>query len=366
MLLPNPNPMLQRLPGPASWREIRMRILIHSLCALLLFLAAPSLSAQDAAAPNSTGTVTNEAGDALHPGPQVIPTRLWKNFTVLFTELVEPFVIVIAKLVGLALLAGIAGFFVGGLLGFLLWYVLRRYGWLDAPYSWYRYFKWMWAFLFPICAALGLAYAAAWLEAGHVAKGALTKDRLVERTVASVYAAVALDAAKHEISGRETMAEVQQILHQADELSQVLSTNFGTLLQQSFAAPEVQKALGLQDNAWLKGLAASRLGQIAFDQAAKSEDARLVLFAFYAIASGDKAKAEYLQNNPKAGPAVVLARDFLQRVNRELVSLINWLVYPQAGVALLAGFGVPLLLAALFRLVAGLARKNARPPVAAS
>jgi len=317
---------------------------------LTLLAATPAYPAQVVIGSTNQSSLTIESGGTTNT--VIIPARLWKNFTVLMSDLVPPLAVAAARLAGFTLLAGIAGFLTGLILGFGLWFWLRKLGVFDAPYAWYRYFKWLWALLFPVCMALGLAYAAAWFQAGQIAKGAILNDRLMERAIASGYAAVAMDVAKHEIAGGETMAEVQKILQDSEEVAQILSTNLGALLTKHLQVPEVQQALGLTELAWLKNLAESQVGQMVFQKAAANEDTRLVLLTFYAIASGDKSREEYLQGHPKAGPAMALVRQYLQRINRELVRLINGLVYPQVVLAILIGLGVPFGLAGLFRLVA--------------
>jgi hypothetical protein len=334
----------------AGWRGMAI-----TFCLFRALLAATPAWPAPTAAPDTHNAVIKVDADGTAPS-LTMPARLWKNFSVLIPDVAGLLAATFARLAGYSLLAGIAGFLAGILAGILLWLWLRKRGVFDASHGWIRYCKWVCALLFPASAALGLAYAFAWLQAGYIAKGAILHDRLLERTVACVYAAVAMDAAKHEISGKETMAEVGKILQESDDLSQILHTNLGALVLKNFQGPEVKEMLGDGASEWINRIAESQAGRLALEKAADNAEARLVLLAFYAIATGNQAPEEYVKGHPKTGPAVVLAREFLQRVDHELVRLINALVYPQVIVAILVGLGLPLLIAGLLLIAASSTR----------
>ena len=100
----------------------------------------------------------------------------------------------IAAMAGGAILASI----LWALLGFALalagsiylWRWMRDRGWLDAPWGWYRYFKWVWPTLIIGCLTLGGSCSLGTWGAGNSINNDLREGKFVENAVINLYGTI--------------------------------------------------------------------------------------------------------------------------------------------------------------------------------
>ena len=100
----------------------------------------------------------------------------------------------IAAMAGGAILASI----LWSLLGFALalagsiylWRWMRDRGWLDAPWGWYRYFKWVWPTLTIGCLTLGGSCSLGTWGAGNSINNDLREGKFVENAVINLYGTI--------------------------------------------------------------------------------------------------------------------------------------------------------------------------------
>lgn len=97
----------------------------------------------------------------------------------------------IAAMAGGAVLASV----LWALLGFALalagsiylWRWMRDRGWLDAPWGWYRYFKWVWPTLIIGCLTLGGSCSLGTWGAGNSINNDLREGKIVKNAVINLY-----------------------------------------------------------------------------------------------------------------------------------------------------------------------------------
>ena len=100
----------------------------------------------------------------------------------------------IAAMAGGAILASI----LWALLGFALalagsiylWRWMRDRSWLDAPWGWYRYFKWVWPTLIIGCLTLGGSCSLGTWGAGNSINNDLREGKFVENAVINLYGTI--------------------------------------------------------------------------------------------------------------------------------------------------------------------------------
>ena len=131
---------------------------------IVLFLAVFSLAAAE---PSATDRVLKLGWDAL------------KGFGVLIGESVVSFI-----------LWSILGLILGAAGGVFLWRWLRDRGWMDVPWGWYRYVRWIWPVLIVASLSLGMSCSLGTWGAGRKMKAEMREGKLIETAVVNTYSAV--------------------------------------------------------------------------------------------------------------------------------------------------------------------------------
>ncbi len=106
------------------------------------------------------------------------------------------------------ILWGIFGFILGIVGGVFLWRALRDCGWMDVPWRWYKYVRWMWPVLIVATLSLGLGSTLATWGSGRAFKKASRKGEVIEKAVFNTYAMVMvwrLDPKGSDINGTALM-----------------------------------------------------------------------------------------------------------------------------------------------------------------
>ena len=131
---------------------------------IIMFLADFSLAAAE---PSATDQVLQLGWGAL------------KGFGVLVGKSVVSFV-----------LWSILGLILGAVGGVFLWRWLRDRGWMDVPWGWYRYVRWIWPVLIIASLSLGMSCSLGTWGAGREMKAEMREGKLIETAVVNTYSAV--------------------------------------------------------------------------------------------------------------------------------------------------------------------------------
>ena len=85
---------------------------------------------------------------------------------------------------------GFFGFMLGIVGGICMWRALRDRGWMDVPWNWYKYVRWMWPVLIVSTLSLGMGSTLATWGAGRAIKNQARGGEVVENAVFNTYAMV--------------------------------------------------------------------------------------------------------------------------------------------------------------------------------
>ena len=147
--------------------------------------------------------------------------RILKNFghiassstKEILAEIAGFFVIVIAGIVG----GGIFGF----MTGILLYLLLRKRGFFKSPWRWMFLFNWLWPLVFIVGFTLSGLIALPSIVGSVDAISTLRSKRPIERMASSIYVAIALDDAGHQLDGTESSAELAALLTKYEAVREV-------------------------------------------------------------------------------------------------------------------------------------------------
>ena len=122
-------------------------------------------------------------------------------------------VIVIAGIIG-------GGFF-GFMIGLLLYLLLRKHGFFKSPWRWMFFFNWLWPLAFVVGFTLSGLIVVPSILGSVDAISTLRSKRPIERMASSIYVAIALDDAGHELDGSESSAELLALLTKYEGVREV-------------------------------------------------------------------------------------------------------------------------------------------------
>jgi hypothetical protein len=277
-------------------------------------------------------------------------SHVWHNLTVLLKDSWTNVAAFIGKIILFSILGAALFFAVGVGAGVVIWVVLRRRGAFDLQLSWNRYVKWAWCPLIVLSSAFALAYGGLFVGAGHVVKTGIMEDRVVDRTVAAVYCAVALDEADYELKADETLEQIETVLRESEGLGEIIVSDVGRLAKKCVRDRAARRELSPVERWFVESAADSTVGRAVIWRAKQEVDPALVIVICFAIAKEGPAFEEFLAENPEATHVVAAFADMFRTIREELCSFVNSLVYTQLLLSALIGLGAPLLLLALTRL----------------
>ena len=147
--------------------------------------------------------------------------RILKNFghiassntKEILAEIAGFFLIVIAGIIG----GGVFGF----MIGLLLYLLLRKHGFFKSPWRWMFLFNWLWPLAFAVGFALSGLIALPSILGSVDAISTVKSKRPIERMVSSIYVAIALDDAGHQLDGSESNAELAALLTKYEGVREV-------------------------------------------------------------------------------------------------------------------------------------------------
>ncbi len=239
------------------------------------------------------------------------------------------------------LLGGFAGLVLGLGLAVVVTAKLHGAGAFRAPWRWHRFVGWIWPVLIVVGFALGTAYAGLWWGGGRRVKRWVERDRLIDRLVAQVVCAVAMDAADIELKGGETVDQMLRVLDDSERVAGIMREDFeravAAMVEEDIARLRVKGRLTLYASRAVADRLADDLAGL---------DPRLVLVMFLAHPSLE----DYLAAYPDAHPAVMAMAGQMQAIRLGAVRLVDMAVLPNLALGLFLGIASPLLLVAVFRL----------------
>ncbi|HIG81049.1 MAG TPA: hypothetical protein EYQ62_05275 [Verrucomicrobiales bacterium] len=85
---------------------------------------------------------------------------------------------------------GFLGLGLGAAAGVYLWRALRDRGWMDLPWGWYKYVRWLWPVLIVGTLSLGLGSALSVWGSGRTIKQGAREGEVFETAVVNTYSAI--------------------------------------------------------------------------------------------------------------------------------------------------------------------------------
>jgi len=307
-------------------------------------------AARDPAPPTAQGQ-DQEAGGAEAPPGLSGGSTLSHNFLILMKGSWKPAVSLAFGLILWSVLGAAVFLIAGGVLGWISHRLLSGRGAFETPWSWNRFVKWLWWPLFVLPFALGACWAGAFLGFGHRLKHEIREERVVDKVIANVYCAFALDAAGYEMRGDESLEELYAVLKESEALSDVVAKDLGAMVRDLLEKEVGQGNMGALRKWGLKLLSGTDLGKFVLEGKTEEWSADTVLLLFFAVLQGEEASERFLDDHPESAQAFLATANFFEKIRNEFCTLVSSFVYPNAFMGFLVGWGSPLLLWGLFRLV---------------
>gem|GEM_PF-6127291 len=310
-------------------------------CALAVSLAVCLSAAGAAASASEPASAPATTRAASQPAWSDHTGRALANFAALMGNSWKQIAFFAATTVLSAVMWALLWVLAGVAAGLVAWMVVRRFRLLDAPWSWYRWVRWLWCAVFVISFAAGAAYAGAWFGVGRNVKHYIRERRMLDKVVSHLVLAAMLDRADYDANGQESAERVQAVLADSDAVSQLAIRDWAAMSEQA-----ARRAGGGFLGPWLVRLA----GGDAVDKLARElrgMDVRLVVVLFLTHPNID----DYLAKYPNAQPGVIALAGHFRAIRQGACDLVDALVRPHVRAAAALGLGIAFGAVLLFRLV---------------
>ena len=244
-----------------------------------------------------------------------------------------------AKLIKAALFTALLFCVVGLIVGVVEFLILRRLGWVNLTYLWYRYVRWLWLPVCVACVGVGWGYGGAWFGAGRFLCHQVGEERLVDRQLVCVACAAVLAAADCRIEGNETPEQLLALTAGADHLNLTLNGQWRDRIDTLTAE--------WRDSRWAKLLAGTTRFWLDKNLPALLElrgiESRFLLL----LLAPPHERETVLQGHPDARPTLALAENLLGRVRKDADARIRSVFHAHVLAGLGGGLGLPLILIGL-------------------
>lgn len=225
--------------------------------------------------------------------------------------------------------------------GLAIYFILRGRGLFNAPWTWYRYVRWMWALLFVLCYAFGPAYAGIWLGIERNAKSYIRDKRMLDQVVGNLLIASCMDQAQYRLKGDESAEQLQAVLGDSDTIGKKASEDLGRA---------IGELSGSDDLSWwqrkmLRTVKQETLTKITRDL--NMLDPRTAIILFY----GGQQIDQYLAGHPQASPVLASLSLHLAQLRESACEGVNYLTRSHIWTGLGLGALPPVGLLVLFRVV---------------
>lgn len=319
---------------------------------------APSEAAEETTPkpeqPETPAEDDSEATGEPSPGVMAHTGRLATNFWRLLTRSGGDLLTFAGHLLLGCVLWGLLFAGIGLVLGILLWRWLRRLKLFDTSWRWYAYARWLWAVVFFLIPLAGAGYAGLAYGGGRCVNYYIEERRALDRIAANLICAIALDEAEYELKGNETTEDYVKALNDSRELKAAVDADFQNMVDQLAELGPDHPLKGTVMGIMVAKVLASLSGVL------HGVDVRALAVVLLQHRNLD----DYLATQEQTPKALVLFASQMGALRRESVRMVNVTVYSHAVIATLAGFGLPLVLLALFRLLVWMTGGN-RPTSAA-
>jgi|GEM_PF-2023836 hypothetical protein len=212
-----------------------MRFLVLSCFLLMLHpLGATDTEPLPASAPTieAGGGTESATGDVEQPQMETpdggiaavsadLSHRILKNFGHIASSSTKEILAEIAVFFGIVIAGIIGGAIFGFITGMLLYLLLRKHGFFKFPWRWMFLFNWLWPLAFVVGFTLSGLIALPSILGSVDAISTLRSKRPIERMVSSIYVAIALDDAGHQLDGSESSADLAALLTKYEGVREV-------------------------------------------------------------------------------------------------------------------------------------------------
>lgn len=238
----------------------------------------------------------------------------------------------------------ILGLILGTVGGVFLWRWLRDKGWLDVPWGWYKYVRWIWPVLIVGSLSLGMSCSIGTWGAGNKIKKEIRKGKMVETAVVNTYSAIMVWRIKEDgtdsngtsLLERDVTEAIAQLKSAAGKAKEVEDETREKLYD------EIDKKV---DGSWYQKWFFRKIISILWDQQLKdqitgSEAAELV--------------RDTLETEEKGGEGAAVKSvisKIMAGVYKAFDESVNSVVYPTVFTAMGFAVGVPLLPLCVFWLI---------------
>ena len=251
------------------------------------------------------------------------------------------FGILIKKSIFSFILWSVLGLILGAVGGVSLWRWLRNKGWLDVPWGWYRYVRWIWPVLIVASLSLGMSCSIGTWGGGRKIKKEMREGQLIEVAVVNTYSAIMVwrikgngeDANGTSLLERDVSEAIAKLKMAAGKAEETEDEAREKLYQ------EIDKRSG---GSWHEKLFFRKIIEFLWDQQMKEEitDSEAVEFL-------SKTLETEKQGGEGAAVKLVVSK-IMSGVYRALDEAVNSVVYPTLVTAMGFAVGVPLLPLCLF------------------
>lgn len=147
--------------------------------------------------------------------------RILKNFGHIASSNTKEILAEVAGFLMIVIAGIIGGSIFGFMIGVLLYLLLRKHGFFKSPWRWMFLFNWLWPLVFVVGFTLSGLIALPSILGSVDAISTLRSKRPIERMVSSIYVAIALDDAGHQLDGSESSAELAALLAKYEGVREV-------------------------------------------------------------------------------------------------------------------------------------------------
>ena len=251
------------------------------------------------------------------------------------------FGILITKSIFSFILWSVLGLILGAVGGVSLWRWLRNKGWLDVPWGWYKYVRWIWPVLIVASLSLGMSCSIGTWGAGRKIKKEMREGQLIEVAVVNTYSAIMVwrikgngaDTNGTSLLERDVTEAIAKLKMAAGKAEETEDETREKLYQ------EIDKRSG---GSWHEKWFFRKIIEVLWDQQLKEEitDNEAVEFL-------SKTLETEQQGGEGAAVKLVISK-IMSGVYRALDETVNSVVYPTILTAIGFGIGVPLFPLCLF------------------
>ncbi|MFB3892900.1 MAG: hypothetical protein ACE15C_12840 [Phycisphaerae bacterium] len=330
-------------------RKLALASTVLALVALAVCSAQELAPATRGAAGTSPAATTSAASPAMSAAPATRTAadhaaRIAANFWTLAGRHWTDVAGFALTTIGMAVLWCLLMLFCGILSGLVVWLALRHWNFFAAPWSWYKYVRWLWGVIFIVSFAIGMAYSGWRLGICRNVKSYIVERRALDRIAGNLIVAVCLDQADYQATGEETSDKVQRVLEDSEAVGKLAQRD----LQDAMADVAGSRGLSGTQRAII-GVLGDQAPEMLKDMT--KLDARAVVVLFY---SGQNT-AQYLKEHPEANAGVMAMSLHFDRIRGKACDAVDSLTGGPIWMGLVLGIGIPLLFMAILRIIVRLA-----------